>query len=117
VYSNDALKVERRENMFMHESQITHFNGTGEYCFDTVHSYDERAPKQQGPGKRWIYVPWTEAQEDSYAKVKLVVKLQVDTNAGLRRKWKSDEASYKCAELGEKGGKRLKWNRLLNELK
>jgi hypothetical protein len=85
VHSNGALKVERRENMFMHESQITHFDGTGEYCFDTVHSYDERAPKQQGPGRRWSYVPWTGAQEDNYAKVKLVVKLKVNTKAGLKR--------------------------------
>jgi hypothetical protein len=110
VHSSGALKVESRENMFMHESQITHFDGTGGYVLDAVHSYDERAPKQQGPGRRWSYVPWTREQEESYGKKKLVVKLKVYTKVNPKRKWR-------CDEIEEKVSKKQKVNRLLGELK
>jgi hypothetical protein len=106
VHSNGALKVENRENMFMHESQITHFDGTGGYVFDAVHSYDERAPKQQGPGRRWSYVPWTREQEDSYAKKKLLVKLKVFTKVGVKRKCEDDEDVWKGAGIQKRRHKK-----------
>jgi hypothetical protein len=103
--------------MFKHESQITHVDGTGGYVFDAVHSYDERAPKQQGPGRRWSYVPWTKAQEQSYGNARLVLKLKVDTTVDLKRKWRCDEDGRKCAEIGVTGKKKWNMGKLLDERK
>ncbi|KAI8937691.1 hypothetical protein NX059_005392 [Plenodomus lindquistii] len=76
VHSNGALTIELRGPFFMHASQWTHFNGCGGYQLDALQSFDETAPKQQGPGRRWSYLPWTEEQEKS-CRVELVVKLKV----------------------------------------
>jgi hypothetical protein len=116
VHSNGALRVEHRENMFMHESQITHFGGTGKYVFDAVHSCDERTPKQQGPGRRWSYVPWTRAQEESYGKARLVEKLKVNTKVGLRRKCGVDEDVWEGTGIQERKQEKRKMERLMGEL-
>ena len=76
VHFDGALKVEHRENMFIHSSQWTHFNGRWEYEDDTNYLPDERAPKRQGKGRRWTYLPWTREQEESCEHT-MVVKLKV----------------------------------------
>ncbi|CAO2657304.1 Nn.00g034300.m01.CDS01 [Neocucurbitaria sp. VM-36] len=71
VHSDGALKVEPRENFFMHSSQWTHFDGYGGYRLDEPQVVDDTAPKEQGPGRRWAYLPWTKEQEESCKPLKL----------------------------------------------
>lgn len=65
MHSDGSLKVEPRENYFMHTGQWTHFDGYGGYRLDERQVVDEAAPKQQGRGRRWSYLPWTREQEES----------------------------------------------------
>jgi hypothetical protein len=74
VHSNGALKIEPREDFFMHESQWTHFNGQGGYVADVRYVPDFGAPKDQATGRRWSYIPWTREMEES---CRLVVKFKV----------------------------------------
>lgn len=86
MHSDGALEVERREYMFEHPSQWTHFDGTGGYRDDALYDLDYRAPKQQGSGRRWCYLPWTSKQEESCRPLSLIVKLKVrkkDDNVGV----------------------------------
>ncbi|KAF1940495.1 hypothetical protein EJ02DRAFT_229007 [Clathrospora elynae] len=111
VHSTGALKVEPRENMFSHHSQWTHFDGTGGYIQDTVHSFDELAPKEQGLGRRWSYAPWTSEQEESCKRATLMVKLKYKRkhgDAGKESNWGEDM---------KKGKKKQKRSMLLAGLK
>ncbi|RMZ72257.1 hypothetical protein GMOD_00007269 [Pyrenophora seminiperda CCB06] len=83
VHSNGALKVERREEMFLDESQWTHYDGNGESRDDEHYVPDDRAPKQQGSSRRWSYLPWTSEQEES---CKLLIRLKIN----LKRKFAED---------------------------
>ena len=99
VHSDGALKVERRENMFLHQSQWTHYDGNGEYRDDERYFLDDRAPKQQASGRRWSYLPWTSGQEES---CRMLVKLKVN----LKRKF-ADDAVIKSGS-GNEGAERKK---------
>lgn len=83
VHSDGALRVERRENMFLHASQWTHYDGNGEYRDDERYVLDDHAPKQQASSRRWSYLSWTREQEES---CRLLVKLKVN----LKRKFAED---------------------------
>jgi hypothetical protein len=74
VHSNGTLKIESREDFFMHESQWTHFNGQGGYVADARYVPDFAAPKDQGKGRRWSAIPWTTEMEES---CRLVVRVKV----------------------------------------
>jgi hypothetical protein len=74
VHSNGRLAIEPRGEYFLHESQFTHFNGTGGYTADVHYLPDMGCPKDQSKGRRWSWVPWTREMEDS---CQLVVKLKV----------------------------------------
>lgn len=85
VHSNGALVVEPRGPLSMHSSQWTHFDGHGRYRNDDPRLSNEALPKQQGSGRRWSYLPWTEEQEDT-CKARLVVKLKVGAGAKAKEK-------------------------------
>ncbi|KAJ4374198.1 hypothetical protein N0V83_002939 [Neocucurbitaria cava] len=99
IHSDGALKVELRENLFMHPSQWTHFDGYGGYRLDEPQIVDERAPKEQGPGRRWSYLPWTKEQEESCEPFKLDLRPlakrksaeAADTMLGPRKKERAGE--------------------------
>ncbi|KAF2132411.1 hypothetical protein P153DRAFT_429552 [Dothidotthia symphoricarpi CBS 119687] len=76
VHSNGMLTVETREDFFYrsHPSQWTHFNGYGGYRNDDPYVCDMTAPKDQGKGRRWSYVPWTREQEESCRPATLKLK-------------------------------------------
>lgn len=88
VYSNGALVVEPRGSQSMHPSQWTHFDGRGRYRNDDPRLPNEALLKQQGPGRRWSYLPWTEEQEDT-CKTRLVVKLKVGAGDKAKETGKS----------------------------
>ncbi|KAH7405811.1 hypothetical protein DE146DRAFT_608776 [Phaeosphaeria sp. MPI-PUGE-AT-0046c] len=75
VHSNGALMIEPRFEYFLHTSQWTHFSGTGSYLSDARYVPDMEVAKEQGMGRRWSWVPWTEEQEESCCG--LLVKLKV----------------------------------------
>ncbi|KAH9863206.1 hypothetical protein IAQ61_009483 [Plenodomus lingam] len=79
----------------MHASQWTHFNGRGGYEVDALQNFEEGAPRQQGPGRRWSYLPWTEEQAES-CRMELLVRLRVGgwerpMGDGLLRAMKAEE--------------------------
>ncbi|KAF1841672.1 uncharacterized protein K460DRAFT_409130 [Cucurbitaria berberidis CBS 394.84] len=65
VHSDGTLKVEPLEKLFIHTSQWTHFDGYGGYQLDEPRAVDNTAPKTQGSGRRWSYLPWTREQSES----------------------------------------------------
>ncbi|CAE7206375.1 hypothetical protein P3342_011407 [Pyrenophora teres f. teres] len=105
VHSDGALKVERRENMFMHDSQWTHYDGYGEYRDDEHYVMDDRAPKQQGRSRRWSYLPWTNEQDES---CRLLVKLKVN----LKRKFTNDSGIEDSGGGGTEGTEQGKSRRV-----
>ncbi|CBX94821.1 hypothetical protein LEMA_P118240.1 [Plenodomus lingam JN3] len=95
VHSTGALTIEPRAPFFMHASQWTHFNGRGGYEVDALQNFEEGAPRQQGPGRRWSYLPWTEEQAES-CRMELLVRLRVGgwerpMGDGLLRAMKAEE--------------------------
>ncbi|EDU50101.1 hypothetical protein PtrSN002B_011364 [Pyrenophora tritici-repentis] len=105
VHSDGALKVEPRENMFIHDSQWTHYDGYGQYRDDELYFMDDRAPKQQGRSRRWSYLPWTNEQAESCSQV---VKLKVN----LKRKFANDSGAQNDAGGGNEGTERTKSRRI-----
>ncbi|KAH6538279.1 hypothetical protein HBI81_056180 [Parastagonospora nodorum] len=83
VHSSGRLAIEPREDFFLHSSQWTHFDGHGGYALDGGYVPDLEAPKEQGKGRRWCWVPWTGEMETS---CRLVVKLRGWNSATLPRK-------------------------------
>jgi hypothetical protein len=71
VHSSGELKVELRENFFFHDSQWTHFNGTGGYQADEEYVPDFAATRDQSAGRRWSWVPWTREMENSCGVLKI----------------------------------------------
>ena len=80
VQSDGALTVEPRENFSMHTSQWTHFDGYGGYRLDDQQVVDDTVLKEQGPGRRWSYLPWTREQEESCR------PLRIDLRSSAKRK-------------------------------
>jgi hypothetical protein len=77
VHSSGEMKIESREDYFLHASQWTHFDGNGAYTADVKYVPDMNAPKDQAWGRRWSYLPWTKEMEESCGKVvKLKMKLR-----------------------------------------
>ena len=115
MHSDGALTVERRDEMSKDYIQWTHHGGKGEHRDDAVYATDGDAPKPQGPARRWSYVPWTSAQEESCKPPSLVVKLKVN----LKRKFGEDSGDGSSGVvLGTEGKdpKKKKANRMLREL-
>lgn len=83
VHSSGRLAIEPREEFFMHSSQWTHFDGYGGYALNGEYLPDLEAPKEQGSGRRWCWVPWTGEMERS---CRLMVKLRGFNSAMLPRK-------------------------------
>lgn len=100
VHSNGALIVEARENFFYysHPSQWTHFDGYGRYREDEPYVCDESAPKDQGKGRRWSYLPWTTEQEKSCRPVML--KLGVRNETVRNEKEEAPSQCLKTRQLG-----------------
>ena len=71
VNSNGALTVELRNRYFVHESQWVHYDGNGGYRLDEPQIVDQTVPKEQGPGRRWSYLPFTKEQEESCAPLRI----------------------------------------------
>lgn len=72
------MAIEHRYEYFLHESQWTHFSGTGGYVSNRNCVPDpDKGMKELGMGKRWSWVPWTDEMEESCCR--LLVKLKVRT--------------------------------------
>jgi hypothetical protein len=71
VHSSAELKIELRENFFLHESQWTHYDRKGGYVSDRRYVPDLGAPKDQGMGRRWSHLRWTSVMEESCRELKL----------------------------------------------
>jgi hypothetical protein len=76
VYSNGRLVIEKRGDYFLHSSQWTCFNGKGGYADDTRYVPDMDAPREQGRGRRWCWLPWTEEMEGSCGGTGLKIRLR-----------------------------------------
>jgi hypothetical protein len=84
VHDNGVIKVERGEDLFELLGQRTYFDGTGVCREDAVYDVDCRVPKQQGPGRRWSYLPWMSEQEESCKPPKLIIKLRLKGEESAR---------------------------------
>jgi hypothetical protein len=77
VHSTGEMKVEAREEYFLHASQWTHFDGAGAYAPDEKYVPEMSAPKDQSWERRWSYLPWTTEMDQSCGKVaRLTIKLR-----------------------------------------
>jgi hypothetical protein len=76
VHSDGRLAIEKREEHFQHPSQWTCFDGKGAYVDDKRYVPDMEAPREQGRGKRWCWVPWTGEMEGICGETGLKVKLR-----------------------------------------
>jgi hypothetical protein len=115
VHSDGALTIEREDEIPKGNIQWPHYDGKGESKSDVVYAAQGGKPKQQGPGRRWSYVPWTSAQEESCKQLSLVISPRVN----LKRKFGTDSgdvAAVKTDETEGKDKKTQKMNRLLREL-
>ncbi|KAH7402691.1 hypothetical protein BKA66DRAFT_390198, partial [Pyrenochaeta sp. MPI-SDFR-AT-0127] len=65
VLSNGELKVESWAKFFMQSSQNGHLTEYDEQPADGSECVYDSALKEQGPGRRWSYLPWTREQEQS----------------------------------------------------
>jgi hypothetical protein len=115
VHSDGALEIERRDEISRGHLQWTHNDGKGGSRKHAMYAANGGTPKQQGPARRWSYVPWTSAQEESCKPASLVVTLKVN----LKRKLGTNGGGGSNRVVGgteEKDPKRKKMNRLLKEL-
>lgn len=101
----------------MHDSQWSHFDGTGGYTMDWPYVPDVDVVKEQGMGRKWAWVEWTESME-GWGKKDGVVVLKVnlgswdkmmmerDRKRGSGGEEDKNEVIGSGEELGEEGGRR-----------
>jgi hypothetical protein len=100
VHDNGAIKVERGEDVFELLGLRTYFDGTGVCREDAAFDVDGRVLNQQGPGRRWSYLPWTGEQEESCKPPKLVLKLSLKAESGLGRRLEKEKEDRSNARRG-----------------
>ncbi len=101
VRSDGKIAVEPRDQFFMHESQWTHFDGYGEYRLDEPQIVDETAPKEQGPGRRWSYLPWTKEQEKSCAPMMIDLRPLFKRNREAKTEFSVGQKALEYMEISK----------------
>ncbi|CAN9294849.1 unnamed protein product [Alternaria alternata] len=116
VHSDVALIVERKDEMHKHHIKWTLSDGKTENGDDSGYDVVSDSLKQQGPARRWTYVPWTSEQDESCKRLSLVVKLKVNHKRNHETTREDEITGIAHKTEDKKPNKKNNVSRMLREL-
>ncbi|CAN9296261.1 unnamed protein product [Alternaria alternata] len=116
VHSDGALTIERKDEMPKHHIKWTLSDGKTENGGDSGYDAVSNSLNQQGPARRWTYVPWTSEQDESCKRLSLVVKLKVNHKRKYETTREDETTGIAHKTEDKKPNKKKNVNRMLREL-
>ncbi|CAN9293441.1 unnamed protein product [Alternaria alternata] len=107
---------ERKDEMPKHHIKWTLSDGKTENGGDSGYDAVSNSLNQQGPARRWTYVPWTSEQDESCKRLSLVVKLKVNHKRKYETTREDETTGIAHKTEDKKPNKKKNVNRMLREL-
>ncbi|CAN9240758.1 unnamed protein product [Alternaria alternata] len=107
---------ERKDEMPKHHIKWTLSDGKTENGGDSGYDAVSNSLNQQGPARRWTYVPWTSEQDESCKRLSLVVKLKVNHKRKYETTREDETTGIAHRTEDKKPNKKKNVNRMLREL-
>ena len=116
MHSDGALTIERKDEMPKHHIKWTLSDGKTENGGDSGYDAVSNSLNQQGPARRWTYVPWTSEQDESCKCLSLVVKLKVNNKRKYETTREDETTGIAHKTEDKKPDKKKNVKRMLREL-